>query len=96
MQDLTSASTQDLVTELGSRGSSGLISLTPKGAARLDVWWGSRVKCLGLISRLTHGINCEMNEHELCEDDEDEEDTSELDEAPDALGQDFPQMGQYL
>jgi hypothetical protein len=93
MDDLSSFSTNDLVTELGSRGSSGVISLTPKGAARQDVWWGDRVKCLGLISRLTHGINCEMNEHELCEEDEEAEET---DESSSDIALEFPQLGQYL
>jgi hypothetical protein len=94
MTDLSSATTNELVTELGARGSSGVISLTPKGAARQDVWWGDRVKCLGLISRLTHGINLEMNEHELCEDDE--EDGEDIDESTNDISLEFPQLGQYL
>ena len=92
MADLSGIPTEALVNELGARGSNGVISLPPKGAARQDVWWGDRVKCLGLISRLTHGINCEMNEHE-CEEDEEDEET---DESTDGIALEFPQLGQYL
>lgn len=93
MSDLSSFDTQDLVTELGKRSAHGVISCTPKGAARLDVWWGDRAKCLGMTARLSYGINTEMDEYEdVGEESEEDEAESGLDE----LAKEFPQMGQYL
>ncbi len=93
MMDLSGFDTQALITELGNRSAHGVISCTPKGAARMDVWWGDRAKCLGMTARLSYGINTEMDEYEGTDDESDED---EAEAGLDELAKDFPQMGQYL
>lgn len=58
--------------------------------SNLYLWWGARLMCLGLTSRLAHGINLELEGME-----ESEDSSGPIDEAEE-LAREFPQLGQYL
>ncbi len=78
-----------LLQELNRRGTTGVASLQAPGHGWVGVWWGDRVKCLGLAVRLSNLINADIDEHgdPLMDVDEDEE-------GEDALP--APSFGHYL
>ena len=87
--DLATYPTDALLQELNTRGVAGVASLQVPGKGWVGVWWGDRVKCLGLAGRMTCLINTEIDEEENPLVDEGEDEPSELEV-------EYPQMGQYL
>lgn len=88
---LHDAEDEDLLGELQRRYDGGIVAVQlPDTDSNLYLWWGARVVCLGLTSRLAHGINLELEGME-----ETEETSGPIDEAEE-LAREFPQLGQYL
>jgi hypothetical protein len=93
---LKKSSLEDILHELQERMDCGVVALQlPDSESNLYLWWGSRTFCLGLTSRLAHGINCELEELEEGSS-ESGAIESDAEEALDQLAKEFPQHGMYL
>lgn len=82
-----------LLEQLQATHECGLVALQlPDVDSTMYLWWGSRPLCLGLTSRLAHGINCEL---ENMEEGTDETGPKPASDTEGSLAE-FPHNGMYL
>jgi hypothetical protein len=64
-QEVTEATLHQTLHELQDHFPSGVLCIAyPESPAKLYYWWGDRTVCLGHATRLSHGINLELESAE--------------------------------
>ena len=71
--DLTACSTETLLQELANRAAVGVVYLASKDNGATEFWWGDRLRCLGLASRLVASLNRELDSFDSIDFDEEAE-----------------------
>ncbi len=89
--DLAEHSIETLLQELATRGACGVMYLASRENGAVEFWWGDRLRCLGLATRLVASVNRELDSFDALSVDEDDEDTELLVPLIDAC-----HGGQYL